>query len=241
MQRWPLRNVISLRCSRTAMRTPPTSSSSRCRTKEPRQIPTLPITITTITPLHQDRECRLIPHTRYRSALSPWRWEWLPSPDHFIQSNECSLSLHRRVMCHCRPSSHLSVRWSICALPSLSITALCGERAVLFAPAFLLTHDPLNHLEFFFLSAHSRPFLFPLQNFFKHLHLLLFCLHVSFLLLLPSFFLGTQMMQCCVWLHEAPTANNQMPNNVLVVKLSLQVYFLEKIKCKKIYMKKSIR
>ncbi len=145
MQRWPLRNVISLRCSRTAMRTPPTSSSSRCRTKEPLQIP-----ITPITPLHQDRECRLITHTHYCSALSPWRWEWLPSPDHFIQSNERSLSVHRRVMCHCRPSSHLSVRWSICALSCRSITALCGDWAVLFACAFLLTHDPLNHLLFFF-------------------------------------------------------------------------------------------
>lgn len=145
-QQWPPRNAISLRCSRTATRTPPTSSSSRCRTKEPLQIPTFPLTniISTITPLHQDRECRLIPHTHYWSALSPWRWEWLPSPDHFIQSNERSIGLHRKVVYHCCPSSHLSVRWSICALTCLPVTALCGEwSSVLFTHACFPSNLPI--------------------------------------------------------------------------------------------------
>ena len=34
MQQWHQRSVIWLRCNRTATKTPPTSSSSRCRTKE---------------------------------------------------------------------------------------------------------------------------------------------------------------------------------------------------------------
>ncbi len=161
MQRWPLRNVISLRCSRTAMRTPPTSSSSRCRTKEPLQIP-----ITPITPLHQDRECRLITHIHTIALLCHHGDE---SGFHHLTISSNRTSTHS--VCTeewCVIAAHLA----ICQYGGPSVRSHAGpsQHCVVNEPfslpvlSFLPWSSKSKPSIVFFLSTLSRPFLFPSRN-----------------------------------------------------------------------------